>query len=159
MGIEIERKFLVHRKLWKPQGEGVRIAQGYLSTDPERTVRVRVKGSKGYLTVKGRNEGISREEFEYEIPLEDAEAMLALCEPSIIEKQRYLEEVVGHVWEIDVFAGENEGLVLAEIELGHETEGFAMPEWLGDEVSGDKRYYNASLAGHPYREWGAVHTA
>lgn len=153
MGMEIERKFLVDRGRWKPGGEGTRIAQGYLCTEADRTVRVRVKGAHGYLTVKGRNEGISRQEFEYEIPRKDAEAMLGMCKPTIIEKARYHESHGAHLWEIDVFFGENDGLVLAEIELQREDESFERPEWLGKEVSMDNRYYNSSLSNKPYRKW------
>ena len=155
MGMEIERKFLVRKDRWEAKGEGTRIAQGYLCTAPERTIRVRIKGNCGYLTVKGKNEGISRKEFEYEIPVTDAEELLQLCEPSIIEKVRYLEEIGGQAWEIDVFHGKNEGLMLAEIELRYENEAFLLPEWLGDEVSEDSRYYNSSLSRTPYTEWPA----
>ena len=105
------------------------------------------------MTVKGRNEGISRQEFEYEIPLKDAETMLVMCKPTIIEKVRYHESLGAHLWEIDVFSGENDGLVLAEIELQHEDESFERPEWLGEEVSMDHRYYNSSLSNKPYRKW------
>lgn len=152
MAAEIERKFLV-KEGWQPQTEGVRIAQGYLSSVPERTVRVRIKGEKGFLTVKGRNEGTRRAEFEYEIPLLDAEAMLALCEQPLIEKRRFLESYGGFTWEVDVFTGANEGLVVAEIELPTEDAAFIKPHWIGAEVSGDVRYYNSSLIHHPYREW------
>lgn len=152
MAAEIERKFLV-KEDWRPQVQGVRIAQGYLSSVPERTVRVRIKGQKGYLTVKGRNTGIRRAEFEYEIPLSDAEAMLTLCEQPLIEKWRYLEPYGGFTWEVDVFSGANEGLIVAEIELPAENASFAKPGWAGQEVSGDARYYNSSLIHHPYREW------
>ncbi len=155
MALEIERKFLVKKELWKPCGDGVRIAQGYLCGDPERTVRVRVKGDRGYLTVKGKNDGISRREFEYEIPREDAEAMLGLCGCSVIDKMRYCEPMEQHLWEVDVFLGENRGLLLAEIELSHEDEPFQKPQWLGDEVSGDPRYYNSSLSQKPYRSWSS----
>ena len=116
-------------------------------------MRVRIKGEKGYLTVKGRNAGIRRAEYEYEIPLADAEAMLALCEHPLIEKRRYLVPYEGYTWEVDVFAGANEGLVVAEIELPAEDAAFAKPDWVGAEVSGDARYYNASLIRHPYRDW------
>lgn len=153
MGQEIERKFLVVRELWEPKGEGVRIAQGYLNADPERTVRVRVKGNMGYLTVKGKNEGIARKEFEYEIPLEDAEEMLKLCALPIIEKRRFREKVEGHTWEVDAFSGDNRGLLLAEIELQEENESFKRPEWLGREVSEDPRYYNSNLSRHPFGRW------
>lgn len=154
MAVEIERKFLVQEG-WQPQKTGVRIAQGYLCSVPERTVRVRIKGEKGYLTVKGRNEGIRRAEFEYEIPLGDAEAMMKLCEKPPVEKTRYLEEYEGHTWEVDIFAGANEGLRVAEIELPAEDTVFAKPAWAGAEVSGDERYYNSSLSIRPYQQWAA----
>lgn len=156
MGVEIERKFRV-RAGWRPDGAGEEIAQGYLSSVPERTVRVRLRGGRGYLTVKGKNGGADaarRAEFEYEIPAADARALLALAEPGVIEKERCLVPVAdGHTWEVDVFHGENEGLVVAEIELGAEDETFARPDWLADEVTGDARYYNSSLARTPYRLW------
>ena len=141
MGVEIERKFLVQPS-WHPATSGEEIAQGYLSSVPERTVRVRIRGERGYLTVKGRNGGADaarRAEFEYEIPVADARAMLALCEPGLCEKV--------------VFHGKNEGLVVAEVELGSEDEMFERPSWLGEEVTGDKRYYNSCLAQNPYTEW------
>lgn len=152
MATEIERKFLV-KESWQPCSEGVKIAQGYLSTVPERTVRVRLKGEKGFLTVKGKNQGICRAEFEYEIPAADAEAMLELAEQPVLSKTRYLEQHGGHIWEIDVFAGENRGLVVAEIELAQADEDFVRPEWLGEEVSGDVRYYNANLIKMPFCLW------
>ncbi|MCI6752266.1 MAG: CYTH domain-containing protein [Selenomonas bovis] len=156
MGVEIERKFRV-RAGWRPDGAGEEIAQGYLCSVPERTVRVRLRGGRGYLTVKGKNGGADaarRAEFEYEIPAADARALLALAEPGVIEKERCLVPVAdGHTWEVDVFHGENEGLVVAEIELGAEDEPFARPDWLADEVTGDARYYNSSLARTPYRLW------
>lgn len=156
MGVEIERKFLV-KSTWQPQSAGEEIAQGYLSSVPERTVRVRIRGTKGYLTVKGKNGGADdarRAEFEYEIPFADARAMLALCETGVIEKVRHVEPAPDdHAWEIDVFHGQNEGMVVAEIELGAENEPFARPVWLGEEVTGDARYYNSSLAKHPFCEW------
>lgn len=158
MGVEIERKFRV-REDWQPDGTGEAIAQGYLSSVPERTVRVRLRGERGYLTVKGKNGGedaARRAEFEYEIPAADARAMLALAEPGVIEKTRYLVPAAdGHTWEVDVFHGENEGLVVAEVELGAEDEVFARPAWLAAEVTGDARYYNSSLARRPYRLWEA----
>ena len=152
MAREIERKFLV-KDSWQPQSEGVKIAQGYLSTVPERTVRVRIKGAKGYLTIKGKNTGISRAEFEYEIPRQDAKELLAMAEQPILAKTRYLEKQGESLWEIDVFAGANEGLVVAEIELPSEEADFARPAWLGEEVSGDVRYYNANLIKQPYSLW------
>lgn len=156
MGVEIERKFRV-RAGWRPDGAGEEIAQGYLSSVPERTVRVRLRGGRGYLTVKGKNGGADaarRAEFEYEIPAADARALLALAEPGVIEKERFLVPAAdGHTWEVDVFHGENEGLVVAEIELGAEDEPFARPDWIADEVTGDARYYNSSLARTPYRLW------
>ena len=156
MGVEIERKFLV-KPSWQPQSAGDEIAQGYLSSVPERTVRVRIRGTKGYLTVKGKNGGADaakRAEFEYEIPITDAKAMLALCEPGVCEKVRYLVPASdGHTWEVDVFHKRNEGLVVAEVELGAEDEPFERPAWLGAEVTGDERYYNSSLARHPFCEW------
>ena len=152
MNVEIERKFLVKSEAWRGLAEGVRFRQGYLQTHP-CTVRVRTEGERGVLTIKGQTRGFSREEFEYEIPLLDAEAMLALCEQPLIEKRRFLESYGGFTWEVDVFAGANEGLVVAEIELPTEDAAFIKPHWIGAEVSGDVRYYNSSLIHHPYREW------
>ncbi len=153
MARETERKFLVDKRKWNASSQGIRIAQGYLCTVPDRIVRVRRKGGHGYLTVKGKNEGISREEFEYEIPVRDADAMLRFCEQPIIEKVRYMEMIGGKAWEVDVFEGENEGLVIAEIELGSEEESFELPVWAGREVSQDTRFSNASLVQNPYRNW------
>ena len=152
MAKEIERKFLVQAS-WQPQDEGIKIAQGYLSTVPERTVRVRIKGDKGYLTIKGKNQGISRTEFEYEIPRSHAEELLKLAEQPILSKTRYLEQHGNRLWEIDVFAGENQGLVVAEVELPDEQAEFSRPDWLGQEVSGDVRYYNANLIKKPFSLW------
>ena len=153
MGIEIERKFLVKDDSWKAAADNGRICrQGYLLSDGGMTVRVRVIGAKAFLTIKGPSNGISREEFEYEIPAADAEALLAQCGKHI-EKVRYLISHAGMVWELDVFAGANEGLVMAEIELEAEGWEFGRPEWAGEEVSGDPRYYNAYLADHPFTGW------
>lgn len=152
MAKEIERKFLV-KDSWQPQSAGIKIAQGYLSTVPERTVRVRIKGDKGYLTIKGKNQGVSRAEYEYEIPRQDAEEMLQLAEQPILVKTRYLEQQGEFTWEVDVFAGENQGLVVAEIELPAEDAEFSRPAWLGQEVSGDVRYYNANLIKCPFSLW------
>ena len=152
MAKEIERKFLV-KDSWQPQSAGIKIAQGYLSTVPERTVRVRIKGNRGYLTIKGKNQGISRAEFEYEIPVQDAEELLQLAEQPILVKTRYLEQQGEFTWEVDVFAGENQGLLVAEIELPTEEAAFSHPAWLGQEVSGDVRYYNANLIKCPFSLW------
>ena len=153
MGQEIERKFLVDVARWRPAGAGVAFRQGYLSSHPERTVRVRLEGDAGKLTIKGVTSGVSRLELEYAIPRADAEQLLALCERPLIEKVRHTEEHAGKTWEIDVFGGENEGLVIAELELRSEDEPFARPPWALAEVSHDPRYYNASLVRAPYRTW------
>lgn len=156
MGTEIERKFLVVGDAWRQGAIGVLYRQGYLCTTPERTVRVRVAGDKGYLTVKGSRTGVSRLEFEYPIPLEDAQAMLdALCVRPLIEKTRYRIDHGGLVWEVDEFAGENAGLVIAEVELEREDQEVSLPAWVGKEVSADDRYANSSLAERPFSTWGA----
>lgn len=152
MATEIERKFLVVGDAWR-QGAGIRYVQGYLNRDKARTVRVRIAGGQGFLTVKGPNRGAVRSEFEYPIPLADAEGLLALCDGPLIDKLRYRIPLGNHVWEVDEFLGDNAGLIVAEIELGHEDESFARPDWLGKEVTGDPRYYNSSLASHPYCTW------
>lgn len=152
MGQEIERKFLVKREKWQPGGAGEFYRQGYLSTVKERVVRVRVAGDKGFLTIKGVLGRITRLEFEYAIPLKDAGIMLnTLCERPLIEKYRHRVEYKGMVWEIDVFMGENEGLILAEVELESETQEIALPDWVGMEVSEDPRYYNMNLVKHPFK--------
>jgi len=154
MGEEIERKFLVSGEAWRETAEGTRYRQGFLSTEPERTVRVRVAGPRGSITVKGKNLGARRAEFEYEIPVADAERMLdTLCKRPLIEKVRYVLAVGAHTWEIDVFEGDNAGLVVAEIELRREDEAFERPEWVGDEVTDDPRYFNSNLVANPYRAW------
>jgi len=150
---EIERKFLVDTARWRPAGAGAAFRQGYLSSHPERTVRVRISGDAAKLTIKGLTAGISRLELEYEIPVADAEQLLALCERPLIDKVRHTEQHGGKTWEIDVFHGENEGLVLAELELASEDEPFTAPPWAIEEVSHDPRYYNASLVKAPYRTW------
>jgi adenylate cyclase len=153
MGQEIEHKFRVDVSRWRPQDEGVVIRQGYLSAEKDRVVRIRTAGPKAYLTIKGPGH-VSRAEFEYEIPLADAVAILDdLCLPGAIEKTRYRQEFGGHIWEIDVFHGDNEGLVVAEIELEHEGEVFERPDWALDEVSEDPRYFNASLSNAPFKTW------
>jgi len=151
MGSEIERKFLVID--WKPRDEGTYFKQGYLSSVKERVVRVRIAGTKAKLTVKGVTKGVSRAEYEYEIPVGDAQEMLELCEQPLIEKRRHLETVAGKTFEIDVFLGANAGLIIAELELASEVEAFEKPPWLGDEVSGDERYYNNNLILRPYSTW------
>lgn len=152
MAIEIERKFLVSGEFRDIAVSSDNIIQGYLNIEKERVVRVRVRGNKGYLTVKGPTNGVSRFEWEKEIPEEDARALLKLCR-AIVDKTRYTVEYAGHVFEVDEFHGDNEGLVVAEIELTSEDEAFERPEWLGEEVSGDKRYYNSSLLSNPYKNW------
>jgi len=152
MGIEIERKFLVIGDGWKTV-EPVLLRQGYLNTDKSRTVRVRTAGQKAFLTIKGKTTNVSRSEFEYLIPLQDAESMLLLCSDSIIEKQRYTLPIGGLVWEVDEFCGENQGLVVAEVELESESQVVTRPDWVGEEVSGDTRYYNSSLALMPFSNW------
>jgi len=154
MGEEIERKFLVSGEAWRETAEGTRYRQGFLSTEPERTVRVRVAGTRGSITVKGKSLGARRAEFEYEIPVADAERMLdTLCKRPLIEKVRYVLAIGAHTWEIDVFEGDNAGLVVAEIELRREDEAFERPEWVGDEVTDDPRYFNSNLVANPYRAW------
>ncbi len=147
MAQEIERKFLVEGEFRESAVEAFRIAQGYLCSVPERTVRVRIKGEKGFITVKGRGSesGMSRYEWEKEIPVAEARELLKLCEPGIIDKTRFIIPAGSHVFEVDEFHGANEGLVLAEIELSSEAESFPRPAWLGREVTGDPRYYNSTL--------------
>jgi adenylate cyclase len=154
--IEIERKFLVNSTDFISQAFAQnRIAQGYISKNPERTVRVRIKGEKGFLTIKGKgNEsGLSRFEWEKEIPVEEAQQLMHLCEKGTIDKTRYEIQSGKHVIEVDIFYGENEGLIMAEIELSSETEKFLKPEWLGEEVTNDQRYYNGYLSEHPFKSW------
>ena len=157
MAREIERKFLVTGDFKAEAFKATRVVQGYLSSVPERIVRVRLKGDQGYLTVKGaaNASGVERFEWEKEISREDALALLERCEPGLIDKTRYLVANTDgmHTWEVDEFHGENEGLIMAEIELGDEQEDFDKPAWLGEEVTGDPRYYNAMLKQKPYRSW------
>lgn len=154
MGVEIERKFLVRSQAWRAGATGQQVRQGYLSVDPDRTVRVRMAGERGYLTVKGRSRGLVRAEFEYPIPGPDAEALLDnLCLRPLIEKTRYRVTHAGRVWEVDEFWGENRGLVLAEVELADPAEAVDLPDWAGEEVSADPRYANANLARHPFGRW------
>ena len=157
MALEIERKFLVTGDFKASAYKAVRIMQGYLCAVPRRTVRVRVKGDKGFITIKGpgNTSGIARFEWEKEISVEDAKALLALAEPGVIDKTRYLIKNTDgvHTWEVDEFYGDNEGLIIAEVELAREDEPFDKPAWLGREVTGDSHYYNASLSRNPYNNW------
>ncbi|MBN2108436.1 MAG: CYTH domain-containing protein [Deltaproteobacteria bacterium] len=154
MGSEIERKFLVKGDAWKQGASGVRYRQGYLPTADETTVRVRIAGEKAFFTIKSKTEGIARSEYEYGIPVADAESMLStLCRRPLIEKTRYQVMHAGRLWEIDVFEGENEGLVLAEVELPDAGVAVKLPDWVGTEVSADPKYYNASLNRYPYTKW------
>ncbi|MET0534894.1 MAG: CYTH domain-containing protein [Steroidobacter sp.] len=152
MGIEIERKFLVDGEDWR-QATPLRICQGYLNPDADRTVRVRIAGERAYLTIKGRSRGATRAEFEYEIPVADAEQLLRLCEGPILEKHRHVLEHAGSKWEVDEFHGDNQGLIVAEIELESADQTFARPRWLRAEVTDDPRYFNSSLSKQPYRTW------
>ncbi|WP_300567419.1 CYTH domain-containing protein [Flavobacterium sp.] len=154
--IEIERKFLVlNHDFIDLAVTKNRIVQGYLNSNPERTVRIRIKGETGYLTIKGKgnDSGTTRLEWETEIPLADAEKLLGLCENGVIDKIRYEIPSGKHTYEVDIFSGENEGLVMAEIELNSEDEAFEKPQWLGAEVTGDERFYNAYLSNNPYKNW------
>lgn len=155
MAQEIERKFLVIGDYKSQSHKQTRITQGYLSSVPERTVRVRIKGDKGYITIKGIGSasGASRYEWEKEIPVKEVEELLNLCEPGVIDKTRYLVTEGKHTFEVDEFYGENQGLVVAEIELSSEEEQFGKPAWLGEEVTGDARYFNSMLMKNPYTRW------
>lgn len=150
---EIERKFLVDKNRWKPSVPGKEFKQGYLSVDPERTVRVRIADDKAYLTIKGKSKGISRTELEYEIPFAEAEVLLAMCLEFVVEKTRYIEKHWGLVWEIDVFHGRNSGLFMAEVELEKENQHIEIPDWVEREVSEDYRYFNSWLSQNPFSLW------
>ena len=152
MGKEIERKFLVKEGAWR-NAKGTRYRQGYLNSAKERNVRVRTMEDKAYLTVKGIAIGASRMEFEYEIPLQDADELLAICEKPLIEKTRYKVQEGGFVWEVDEFFKENQGLIVAEVELESEDQEFPKPDWAGEEVTGDPRYFNSNLIKNPYTNW------
>lgn len=156
MAIEIERKFLVCGAYKCYASSVSHIVQGYISSQRGRTVRVRLRDGRGFLTIKGPSdqEGLSRYEFEKEITAEEATELLRLCEPGVIDKKRYLVPVGNHIFEVDEFLGENEGLVIAEVELGTVDEPFERPDFLGQEVTGDRRYYNSMLRSYPYRQWG-----
>uniref|UniRef100_A0A832M316 CYTH domain-containing protein n=1 Tax=Oscillatoriales cyanobacterium SpSt-402 TaxID=2282168 RepID=A0A832M316_9CYAN len=154
MGIEIERKFLVAGDGWRALGKGVAYRQGYITSSKEKTVRVRIVGEQGFLTIKGTTQGIARSEFEYAIPIQDAQEMLeTLCDRPFIKKIRYKVEWDGLLWEIDEFEGENAGLILAEVELTDADQAINLPEWIGADVSHDPRYYNANLAKFPFLQW------
>jgi len=161
MPTEIERKFLVKGEQWRRQSQpntslatGTVYRQGYLSTKKGCSVRVRLAGEQGYLTIKGLTVGISRAEYEYAIPAEEAQEMLDnLCDRPLIEKTRYKIEFAGLIWEVDEFAGENQGLIVAEVELTHANQSIELPDWIDKEVSDDPRYYNVNLVQHPYSEW------
>lgn len=153
MGQEIERKYLVKGDSWREGAQGTLYRQGYLAKDAERTVRVRVAGEKAFLTIKGRTRGVSRAEYEYAIPMEDAEELLALCDGPLVEKTRHEIVHAGLTWEVDEFHGDNDGLVMAEVELEREDIAIDLPAWAGAEVSHDPRYYNSSLSKRPYKFW------
>jgi adenylate cyclase len=155
MAQEIERKFLVNGEFKQDAHKETRITQGYLSSVPERTVRVRIKGNQGFITVKGigNASGASRYEWEKEIPVSEVEALLQICEPGVIDKTRYQVKSGNHIFEVDEFYGENQGLIVAEVELASEDESFVKPSWLGQEVTGDVKYYNAMLMKNPFTKW------
>ena len=154
MALEIERKYLIDLEKIGTLENGIRIKQGYLSTNKDAVVRVRVKNDKAYLTIKGSNSGIARLEYEYEIPLNEANEMLEeLCQKPMIDKTRYLINHENHTWEVDIFYGDNEGLVVAEVELSSEDEHVNLPLWIKEEVSHDDRYFNSNLMKHPFKDW------
>lgn len=158
MGIETERKFLVNKTKWaavhKVHGQTIR--QKYIQTDKDKTIRIREKGNKGYITIKGKKKGISRAEFEYEIPLKDAIAMMDTFTGGMISKIRFNVKHAGKLWEVDEFHGDNDGLIVAEIELQSEDEVFDLPDWVAKEVTHDPRYYNSNLTIRPYKHWKAT---
>jgi adenylate cyclase len=153
LGKEIERKYLVRGEAWRELAPGLRYRQGYLSTVKERTVRVRTVGDHGYLTVKGVTIGATRREFEYEIPGGDAVSLLELCEQPLVEKVRYRIPFGGLTWEVDEFEGVNRGLIVAECELSSEDQRIDLPPWIGEEVTGDPRYFNSNLIANPFTTW------
>jgi adenylate cyclase len=153
MATEIERKFLLKPGAWRPGDEGRRLTQGYLSRDPDRTVRVRIAGDEAFMTVKSRRTGISRTEIEFSITLEHARDLMALCHQPVIDKTRHEVMHDGMLWEVDVFHGANEGLIVAEIELPAEDTSFTLPDWIGEEVSHDLRYTNSRLSAEPFTAW------
>ena len=155
MGKEIERKFLVNISAWEKLDKPAPLhtVQAYLSKNKNAVVRIRIKGDEAFITIKGKNEGISRTEFEYNLPLEEASDILAMSKEKRIEKHRYLIPVASHLWEVDVFLGENKGLVLAEVELEFENENFVLPDWVLEEVSNEAKYYNVNLIEKPFSDW------
>ncbi|MGA1597438.1 MAG: CYTH domain-containing protein [bacterium] len=154
MGVEIERKFLVVSEEWRGQGECLRFEQGYLSRSPERSVRVRIEGDRAKLNIKSGKSLLRRLEFEYDLPLEDARHLLReVCEKPLLQKERTVLEYAGKVWEVDEFFGENQGLIVAEVELQDENERVDLPPWIGEEVSHDPRYLNISLIDRPFQNW------
>jgi len=156
MATEIERKYLVQLETWqqaKINAQCTPISQGYLSLEAERTVRIRIKKEQAFLTIKGKNQGVSRLEFEYSIPLKDGLELLKLCQGTIIQKKRYVLQYDKLTWEVDEFEGDNTGLIVAEVELESENQVFALPSWIKEEVSDDNRYYNANLVQHPFKDW------
>lgn len=153
MGIEIERKFLVVGEAWKQGLTPKHLSQGYLNRDKQRTVRVRIAGQQAWLTIKGESRGASRVEFEYPIPVEDAQQLLALSDGPRVEKYRWRVPHGGLVWEVDEFLGDNAGLVVAEVELSAEDQAFDLPAWAGADVTADARYFNSSLASRPFKDW------
>ncbi|MCP4572785.1 MAG: CYTH domain-containing protein [bacterium] len=153
MGVEIERKYLVTGDGWREAGPGTLYRQGYLCTEPGRTVRVRIEGERAFLTVKSRATGLTRLEFEYAVPVADAQEMLGLCPHAAVEKVRTKVPFEGHVWEVDEYRGDNAGLVIAECELVSEDEAVELPGWVGEEVTGDHRYANSQLAVRSFRSW------
>jgi len=157
MGIEIERKFLVRSDAWRDHASaGVPYRQGYLSGTKTCSIRARLAGERGYLNIKSATLGVTRKEYEYQIPAAEARELLDhFCDGPLIEKTRYLVEHAGHTWEVDVFEGDNAGLIVAEVELEDEAEPMELPDWVGEEVSHDPRYYNVNLVHHPYKDWDA----
>ena len=153
MAIEIERKFLMHGQPWIEWGKGTLYKQGYASRGSHLTTRVRIAGDQGFLTLKGKTKGVQRLEFEYKIPVEDAQELLNLCEGGVIEKYRWIVPFKSMIWEVDVFLGQNQGLAVAEIELDSVDQAIEYPSWIGQEVSHDHRYFNGALSKFPWTEW------
>ncbi|NJK40716.1 MAG: CYTH domain-containing protein [Acaryochloridaceae cyanobacterium SU_2_1] len=156
MGLEIERKFLVIGEGWRSEHPGIPMIQGYLLASTQATIRVRIAHQQAYLTLKSKVEHLTRQEFEYAIPLEDAQAILSLCDLGVVSKTRYKIALDDLVWEVDEFASANQGLLLAEVELSSPDQSVSLPDWIGEEVSYDPRYFNSYLAQHPYSTWPPV---